>query len=536
MSQYHSQLVLLHRFSPAFFTFTAKLVHCITPLYAPPTTSYMKKLQELVAVINRNKTKSISIIGGGKTTKLDRLYHLLAEKKVETDEEAFLLLYGEGGSRNSYHKLKHQLKDRLFNTAFFVDAKQAKFSSRRQAYIECQFLICLASTLYALRAKSNTVDICKKILSIGSKFDFTSERIIAATKLMNYYKVSGRLKECNQLIELIFALTELQRKENHAMLYWTKISIKFLKDRAPKQEIAKEAAGYIEEIDKIASPLSSQNLDFSTAALAMSAHMSVGNYHKAALILHPALEKISSYTFVDPGYFHGLAINLVACYIPLKRYSDGEDVLSRIYGQVKVGTFNWFKAREMHFILLLHTKRYKEAFTLHQDTVARKKYNKLPPYLREIWTIYNAYLRILGNAGKIPLTEQQQITPFRISRYLNSLPTFSKDKRGQNVPVIISQILLLLQQNKLDEIDDRFEAVGKYRSRYAGVEKNFRGNVFLHMLQQVIKRNFDRVKIEKATAELRPLLDTVMIDITSQGYDQEILPYEDLWEIIIDAL
>lgn len=68
------------------------------------------------------------------------------------------------------------------------------------------------------------------------------------------------------------------------------------------------------------------------------------------------------------------------------------------------------------------------------------------------------------------------------------------------------------------------------------MEKNFRGNVLLHMLQQVVKHNLNRPKIEKRTAELRALLNTVKIDITGQGYDQEILPYEDLWEVLLDAL
>ena len=58
----------------------------------------------------------------------------------------------------------------------------------------------------------------------------------------------------------------------------------------------------------------------------------------------------------------------------------------------------------------------------------------------------------------------------------------------------------------------------------------------MHMLQQVTKSNFNRPRIETRTAELRALLDTVKIDITSQGYDQEILPYEDLWEILLEAI
>ncbi|WP_020567422.1 hypothetical protein [Neolewinella persica] len=496
----------------------------------------MKHLLELVGVLNRNKTKSISIIGSGQQTKLDRFYYLLTENKNLTDDEAFPLLYDDEGQRNAYYKLKHQLRERLFNTAFFVDVKQAKFSSRKKAFLECQSLLCLANNLNALRAYSNMAAVCKKVLTISEKFEFTAEHLNAATKLLNYYSIRGKIKESAQMIDLIQRLTSLFLKETHATASWAKITLKYVTDRSPKLEISEEARKYVKEIDNIECDSSSQRLDYLTTSMKMSVHMALGEYTHAVSIIKPVLEKFAEYKFIDASYFHGLAINLIACYIPLKYYQEGEETLLKIYNQVESESFNWFKARELHFILLLHTKRYAQASDLHKNTTTRKKYKKLPGYLQEIWIIYGAYLRILANAGRIELTPEKKANPFRITRYLNSLPTFSKDKRGQNVPVLISQISLLLQQQKLDEVDDRFEAVGKYRSRYAGVEKNFRGNVFLHMLQLIVKNNFDRSRIEKRTAELRALLDTVKIDITSQGYDQEILPYEDLWEIILEAL
>lgn len=496
----------------------------------------MEKLIELVKVINRNKTKSISILGKGKTSMLDKFYHLIADGKVTTDEEAFILLYGKHGSRGAFHKSKHQLQDRLYNLAFFVDAKQAKFDSRKQAFIECQFKTCLANILNALQARENMADVCKKIMTISEKYDFTSEHLNAATKLLNYYKISGKIKEANDTIELIASLAELQRKELYASIYWAKINLQFVKDRSLKSELSVEAAGYVKLLRELPASISSQPLEYYSAVLEMSVFMMSGRYEEATAVLSPALDRVSNHKYTDSSFFYGLAINLVACYIPLKKYEAGESIVNKIYAQLQEGSFNWFKTRELHFILLLHTKRYQEALTLYQDTITHKEYEGLPEYLREIWIIYNANLRILANAGKIPLTKKQQGSAFRISHYLNSLPTFSKDKRGQNVPVLISQIILLLQQNKFNEVVDRFEAVGKYRERYAGVEKNFRGNIFLHMLLDVTKGEFVRPKIERRSAKRRALLDTVLIDITSQGYDQEILPYEDTWELLLDAL
>lgn len=277
-------------------------------------------------------------------------------------------------------------------------------------------------------------------------------------------------------------------------------------------------------------------LEYHLAILETAKFMTINEYASAAEVAVRGLEIMMAKDYLYPAVIYSLTVNLIACRVGLRQFHEGEEALATLEHFLIPGKFNWYKTNEIHFILLLHTKQYDKANTLLLETTKRKDYKDQPAYIQEIWIIYGAYLRILANAGKIPLTDQQRASPFRIRRYLNNLPTFSKDKRGQNVPVLVSHILLQLQQGKLDAVDDRLEAIGKYRSRYAGVEKNFRGNVFLHMLNELAKANFNRGITEKKTKKLRSLLDTVPVDVTSQGYDQEVLPYEDTWDLILNAL
>ena len=59
------------------------------------------------------------------------------------------------------------------------------------------------------------------------------------------------------------------------------------------------------------------------------------------------------------------------------------------------------------------------------------------------------------------LNEKEEGKKFRVSRYANDVPIFSKDKQGLNVPILISQIALLLQEKKYNIVIDRMEAIGK---------------------------------------------------------------------------
>jgi hypothetical protein len=498
----------------------------------------MKELQELVSVITRNKTKSITIIGNGSNdnSKLNRFYHLIYTGQVTSDDEAFQRLYPNEKSKNSFYKLKHQLKERLYSTTIFINAKKTKFSSRREAFTECQFLLALANNLNALGARRNMLVVCDKVLKIAERYDFTSERINAAKKKMNNLVTLGRIKEANQAATLIESLCELQRKETYAELYWAQIQAMYVLDRSLKPEIFDIIESRLNKLAEIECSETSIMLEFHLAILETAKFMTVNEYASAAEAAARGLELMIARDYLYPTVIYSLTINLIACRIGLRQFHEGEQALASLGQFLTPGKFNWFKANEIHFILLLHTKQYEKAKTLHQETTGRKDYKDQPAYIQEIWIIYGAYLRILANAGKIPLTTKQKASPFRIRRYLNNLPTFSKDKRGQNIPVLVSHILLQLQQGKLEKVDDRLEAIGKYRSRYAGVEKNFRGNVFLHMLNELARANFDRIITEKKTKKLRALLDTVPVDVTSQGYDQEVLPYEDTWDLILSAL
>ncbi|MEM6769868.1 MAG: hypothetical protein AAF597_04700 [Bacteroidota bacterium] len=183
----------------------------------------------------------------------------------------------------------------------------------------------------------------------------------------------------------------------------------------------------------------------------------------------------------------------------------------------------------------MHTKQYDEAMILHQETTTQKTYSKQPGFVREAWTVYGAYLHILRQAGKLRETENTK-RAFRIQRYLNEVPTFSRDKRGHNVTVIISQVVLMLQRGNFDGLIDRFEAINKYRERYVSREVNFRSNVFLHMLREVNRHGFVKADVLATTADLRPLLDQEPVDVISPGYDQEVLPYEDVWELLLACL
>ena len=125
---------------------------------------------------------------------------------------------------------------------------------------------------------------------------------------------------------------------------------------------------------------------------------------------------------------------------------------------------------------------------------------------------------------------------FKISRFLNEVPIFSKDKRGLNVPILILQTLFQLQQRKYDHLIDRIEALSKYQQRYLCKEENYRSYVFIKMLIEIPKAYFNKNLVIQKTEKWSSQLRLVPIEISNQNHDLEILPYQHIWTFVLDLL
>ncbi len=99
----------------------------------------MRDLVELVGLVNKTKLKATGalkfILEPG--SKMELLFEAILDKKVQTDEEANLLFGNSPAEAAKLVSLKNKLKERLVDSVFLLDFKDANFSSRQKAFFEC---------------------------------------------------------------------------------------------------------------------------------------------------------------------------------------------------------------------------------------------------------------------------------------------------------------------------------------------------------------------------------------------------------------
>ena len=91
-------------------------------------------------------------------------------------------------------------------------------------------------------------------------------------------------------------------------------------------------------------------------------------------------------------------------------------------------------------------------------------------------------------------------------------------------------------QKKYNRAIDRIEAIEKYTSRYLKKDTNFRSNCFIKMLLEIPKEGFHRVAVERKASKYRERLSEMPLEVANQSHSIEIIPYEDLWEMVLNVL
>jgi len=246
--------------------------------------------------------------------------------------------------------------------------------------------------------------------------------------------------------------------------------------------------------------------------------------------------------FDKKGYDSGLPLqvfyyNLIVCYLQLKEFNKGQTVIDRCEYYFEEGTFNWFKLHELFFQLAMHTGHYEDAYRLYEKVTTHPRFDDKTPQIIEMWKIFQAYMFYLIKMGKVPEgVVSEKLTKFKINKFLNEIPLFSKDRSGMNISVLIVQILHFIADREYEKSIERIDSIEKYLTRYVKEHGTARSNAFIKMLLQIPVGNFHRENVlRKAERYIKQLLD-LPLEAANQSHEIEIVPFEALWDLTIGSL
>ncbi len=117
----------------------------------------------------------------------------------------------------------------------------------------------------------------------------------------------------------------------------------------------------------------------------------------------------------------------------------------------------------------------------------------------------------------------------------SELITLSKDKSGFNLSLLVLDIIKSFSHDGVDNFESKAERIRKYITKYLRGEKAERPRLFLRLLLVALKHNIEY----EATREASENLFTKLSNAQTPGdafTEVEIIPYEHLWEAVLEIL
>ena len=225
-----------------------------------------------------------------------------------------------------------------------------------------------------------------------------------------------------------------------------------------------------------------------------------------------------------PGYYYFFLIHQGIAQIAMKRYIAANDSFKVAEQYTKNKPYNYYLLKYYETLNALHSRNYWKAYELYQQF----KKCRIDS-IREQFSIVEGYLCFLSYTKHLKLNR-----PFRLGKYLNETFKAQADKQGDNINIIIAELLVYLVRDR-GRFIDRVEAVEHYSYKHLKNKDNQRAKWFLKILCLLPKVNFHYLALERRVKRLIQQLQKQPLRM-GDGFAVEIIPYEQVLEIIMVQL
>jgi len=456
-----------------------------------------------------------------------------------TDQEACKLLYGINNITITYRSLKYRVEEKLMNDLFHLCSDEENLKTRVNAGIVLDKLIITGQALKKQFYRKEAILILEKSYKLAEKFSFSAQALnLGQILAMHYGYVETNEKKMTYYLDKNKYYLNILNAENYVRECNVVISNMYLRNIGGFSETQ------LEEISLMVLKMNTLKEDFKSNTIVVFVndltyfyYQSIGDYKKGLEAAIKGLEENILLNNEDVLGIYQSKRNIALSLFYLRKYEEASSWYKEVIAMLTPGTRNWFFATSLYYLNLISLRSYEALFKLSTEVLNNKNLFKFP-YFEEQWKIREAYMHFLIRVGKINIDgdDKKIIKPFSLSKFMNSLPFHSKDKSGQNITIIVLQILFLLTDNKYGQIIDRIDALNQYTYRYLRKDETFRSNCFIKMLVLMTKADFHPIRTNIYTEDLRKKLENSSLITDEKSTQVEIIPYDYLWRLILELL
>ncbi len=226
------------------------------------------------------------------------------------------------------------------------------------------------------------------------------------------------------------------------------------------------------------------------------------------------------------GHFQYLYSKMGIANMALGHYVPAATQLQTAATYAPRKSFNEFLVRLYQTINALHSGQYEQAYALFRDNHRRCKFE----LIRQQFAIIEAYLCFLAHCGQLQLERT-----FRLGKYLNENILTYSEKEGDNVTILIAELLVYLIR-KRGKFIDRVDAIHTYSYRHLRRPESQRAKRFIKLLCALPKLDFQLEQLQREYRKDIAFIQQTPLRIGRNVAIIEVVPYQDLLELVFQQL
>ncbi|WP_266205115.1 hypothetical protein [Pontibacter kalidii] len=485
----------------------------------------MDELKSLAKIAVESNNSKQMLPNFNKSSKEGMFYNNLMQDNYIDDAVASMDLYGSSPNDVKYKMLKVRLKKKLYNSLFFYDKHKLKKAHQKEQ--ECLHLLHHAHLLLRLKEPVLVLSIAAKVKKIAIQYEYINFVIAALELEMDCYSKTGSINSFLQAKQELEKFLNIKKYEREAVTFLQLLKVKYSKSIKHRRAYLSSITDDVDNMYRLWK--------------AAKSFEAFNAYYKASIIFHEMVGDfsaiidltVSSEDKLASGEVNSLRFDsnynkfiLVYAHFRAKQLLEGLQYASKFHSDFEENTPNWFAYTENYFLIALHAKEYELAGHLLHKVFSNPHLKRRPAFARERWTLFQAYYNLVGEF----FNHEDTVNPFFLS-----LPVYSKDKQGYNVAILILQFIYFLQKKETEALLYRIESLKKYILTHLRDTFSLRSKTFLKLLILIVTEDYDVVACKKKGQKLyQKLIET---PIPGDAYAEiEIVPYEHLWEHILDRL
>jgi len=497
-------------------------------------------LKDLVRTITRNKVKQIEVLGnpGQEESRSEELFDGIYKDRFQSDDETAKYFFNSNEKDPKYRKLRNRLIRQLINTSFFIDVQQPMFNERGRALYNCYRDYAAAYILRSRDAHKASVHLLQQLMEQTIKYEFTDITADVCRQLRQQFALSpGDYSNHEKYSELHRIYEEKRHWEAKAYDYSDNLIHHYITGRSPSVDVHQMAKRYFEELLPKADEIDTMQFYVYTYKVGVIKYTAINDCKKTIEICDKALNILQNRKVGNRGSLVSFATQKLACLTQLRIFEDGDKTVEFCLSLVDEGSFNWFRLLETQFYYYMYTRQYEAALNVFKKVIQHNRYSILSGSTRDMWTLLGGYLHLLAALSRLNPQEVEKIAGYYSpgsTRFSNDFEVLDKEKDGMNIPLVLLPVLFNIAKGNFDEEDfgRSLEALDKYRQRYLENDTNRRSAIFLKMVLALAKKEYNVARAERKMEKEWTLLQQETPQVAGQSFAVEVIPYEDLWEML----